>query len=95
MQILAQQRAARANEEAATRRAENTAEDPAAFFESLPPALRQQVLAETDDETIAQLPANLATEARRLRERFDRAQAARVAEMHDRLRVSRRSCVRT
>lgn len=40
--------------------------DPASFFASLQPGLREQVLAEQDEETIVQLPPDLQAEARRL-----------------------------
>ncbi|KAI9666925.1 MAG: hypothetical protein M1831_001430 [Alyxoria varia] len=40
--------------------------DPASFIASLDPVLRQQVLAETDEATIALLPSELAAEARAL-----------------------------
>lgn len=40
--------------------------DPASFFASLDPHLRQQVLAESDEDMLAQLPAEIAAEARAL-----------------------------
>lgn len=40
--------------------------DPASFMASLDPALRQQVLAEADDEMLASLPAHMMEEARAL-----------------------------
>ena len=40
--------------------------DPASFFASLDPALRQNVLMEQDEEMLAQLPEDLAAEARAL-----------------------------
>lgn len=40
--------------------------DPASFFASLDPMLRQTVLAETDDDMLAQLPPDIAAEARAL-----------------------------
>ena len=72
--MLAQQRAAQAAQAASERAqaAQAAGVDPVAFFESLPPSLRQQVLAEADDTVVNVLPANLANEARRLRERVDR-----------------------
>jgi E3 ubiquitin-protein ligase HUWE1 len=54
---------AAANGEASTR-AEDM--DPASFFASLDPALRNAVLLDQDEDTLAQLPASLAAEARAL-----------------------------
>lgn len=55
--------------------------DPVAFMETLPTALRQQVLADADDSQIALLPAHLAAEARRLRSQFELQQAHHMANM--------------
>lgn len=41
--------------------------DPANFFQTLPPSLRRQVLADMDDSQIALLPADLQAEAQALR----------------------------
>lgn len=41
--------------------------DPAALFDSLPPSLRAQVLADADDSVLQILPPNLVAEATRLR----------------------------
>lgn len=41
--------------------------DPANFFQTLPPALRRQVLADMDDSQIALLPPDLQAEAQALR----------------------------
>lgn len=45
--------------------------DPANFIQSLPPALRQQVLADMDDSMVAILPADLAAEANVLRRELE------------------------
>ncbi|VDP22224.1 unnamed protein product, partial [Soboliphyme baturini] len=55
--------------------------DLTAFFETLPPSLRQQILSDVDDSQIALLPAHIANEARRLRSQYDEQEAARFASM--------------
>lgn len=58
--------------------------DIAALFESLPPGLRAQVLADADDSVVQALPQNLADEARRLRSNWEQQQLFRIARMFDR-----------
>jgi len=45
--------------------------DPANFFQSLPPSLRRQVLADMDDSQLALLPGELANEAQTLRQELE------------------------
>lgn len=58
--------------------------DVAALFESLPPGLRAQVLADADDSVLQVLPQNLQEEARRLRSNWEQQQLFRIARMLDR-----------
>jgi E3 ubiquitin-protein ligase HUWE1 len=66
--VLAQQRL-----EQARLQAQSTGGDldPANFLATLPPNLRQQVLSDMDDTTIAVLPAEVAAEARELRQELE------------------------
>ena len=71
-QVLAQQRAEQARVQAAQgSTAPETNVDPASFIQSLPPSLRQQVLADMDDSMVAVLPPELATEANTLRRELE------------------------
>ncbi|XP_049513921.1 E3 ubiquitin-protein ligase HUWE1-like [Dermacentor silvarum] len=54
--------------------------DPASFIQTLPPGLRQQVLADMDDSLLALLPAELASEAHSLRRELE----ARHRQMQER-----------
>ena len=45
--------------------------DPTAFLQNLPASLRQSLLTEMDDDTLSHLPAELTSEARRLRTQRD------------------------
>lgn len=45
--------------------------DPTAFLQNLPASLRQSLLAEMDDDTLSQLPAEITSEARQLRTQRD------------------------
>ncbi|KAG1657518.1 E3 ubiquitin-protein ligase HUWE1 [Nymphon striatum] len=54
--------------------------DPAGFIQTLPPSLRQQVLADMDDSVIAVLPSELASEAQTLRREVE----ARQRQLHER-----------
>lgn len=55
-----------------------------AVFESLPPGLRAQVLADADDSVLQILPPNLLAEANRLRANLEQQQVFRFARMMDR-----------
>lgn len=55
-----------------------------AVFESLPPGLRAQVLADADDSVLQILPPNLLAEANRLRANLEQQQVFRFARMIDR-----------
>ena len=73
-QVLAQQRAEQARLAAQTATESGTSDtpvDPACFIQSLPPSLRQQVLADMDDSMVAVLPAELAAEASLLRHELE------------------------
>ena len=48
-----------------------TSLDPSSFIQSLPPSLRQQVLADMDDSMVAVLPPDLAAEANLLRRELE------------------------
>lgn len=78
LKVLAQQRLAQQQNRPAT---SDTPFDPAVFMETLPPALRQQVLADADDSQFALLPPQFAAEARRLRTQLEQQQAVRFAAM--------------
>ena len=54
--------------------------DPAGFIQSLPPALRQQVLADMDDSMVAVLPNDLASEANMLRRQLEDRQRRLMQE---------------
>ncbi|CAN7974738.1 unnamed protein product, partial [Ixodes persulcatus] len=54
--------------------------DPASFIQTLPPGLRQQVLADMDDSLLALLPTDLASEAHSLRRELE----ARHRQMQER-----------
>ncbi|KAK8782859.1 hypothetical protein V5799_015800 [Amblyomma americanum] len=54
--------------------------DPASFIQTLPPGLRQQVLADMDDSLLALLPSELASEAHSLRRELE----ARHRQMQER-----------
>ncbi|XP_064483541.1 E3 ubiquitin-protein ligase HUWE1-like isoform X1 [Ornithodoros turicata] len=54
--------------------------DPATFIQTLPPGLRQQVLADMDDSLLALLPTDLASEAHNLRRELE----ARHRQMQER-----------
>ena len=66
-QVLAQQRV----EQSRLSQNPDTPTDPAIFIQSLPPTLRQQVLADMDDSMLAVLPADLAAEANVLRRELE------------------------
>ncbi|KHJ42078.1 UBA/TS-N domain protein [Trichuris suis] len=65
-EVLAQHRLSR-QQARQQREAPDAPLDLAAFFDTLPRALREQVLADADDSQIALLPNHIAEEARRLR----------------------------
>lgn len=69
-EVLAQQRVERERLAAATANPE-TPVDPASFIQTLPPALRRQVLADMDDSLLALLPGDLANEAQSLRSELE------------------------
>ena len=80
--MLAQQRAEQAR--LAVQSSTDSADvpvDPAGFIQSLPPSLRQQVLADMDDSMVAVLPPELAAEANVLRHELE--------ERHQRLMQER------
>lgn len=70
--MLAQQRAEQSRlASEANRENPEAPTDPATFLQSLPPALRQQVLADMDDSMVAILPPELAAEANVLRREME------------------------
>jgi E3 ubiquitin-protein ligase HUWE1 len=74
LQVLAQQRAEQARLAPTTTAPAVAAEtnlDPSSFIQSLPPSLRQQVLADMDDSMVAVLPPDLAAEASLLRRELE------------------------
>ena len=82
LQVLAQQRAEQAR--LAVQTTTDSGEvpvDPAGFIQSLPPSLRQQVLADMDDSMVAVLPPHLVAEANVLRHELE--------ERHQRLMQER------
>lgn len=73
-QVLAQQRTEQARMAAVQQQTTANAEapvDPVSFLASLPSSLRQQVLADMDDSTVAVLPPDLAAEAQALRRELE------------------------
>ncbi|XP_023229433.1 E3 ubiquitin-protein ligase HUWE1-like [Centruroides sculpturatus] len=78
-EVLAQQRAEQ-QRLAAQNSNPDTPVDPAGFIQTLPPALRQQVLADMDDSLLALLPPDLAAEAHALRRELE----ARHRQMQER-----------
>lgn len=60
--------------------APDTPVDPANFLASLPPNLRQQVLADMDDSMMAVLPPDIAAEARELRRELEYRQRRLMQE---------------
>uniref|UniRef100_A0A915ELL0 HECT-type E3 ubiquitin transferase n=1 Tax=Ditylenchus dipsaci TaxID=166011 RepID=A0A915ELL0_9BILA len=82
-EVLAQheQRIAQRNRPQAAAAAEPAAVDVASVFESLPPGLRAQVLADADDSVIQILPPHLLAEANRLRANLEQQQVFRFARM--------------
>ncbi|XP_076304373.1 LOW QUALITY PROTEIN: HECT, UBA and WWE domain containing E3 ubiquitin protein ligase 1 [Tachypleus tridentatus] len=79
-EVLAQQRAEQ-QRLAAQNSNPDTPVDPANFIQTLPPGLRQQVLADMDDSLLALLPSDLATEAHTLRREWE----TRHRQMQERL----------
>lgn len=72
------------NNEGASASDNQAAVDIDAIFESLPPGLRAQVLADADDSVLQILPPNLLAEANRLRANLEQQQVFRFARMIDR-----------
>ncbi|KAL3853804.1 hypothetical protein ACJMK2_017313, partial [Sinanodonta woodiana] len=72
-EVLAQQRLEQERLNAQNQAQSNpeTPVDPTTFFASLPPSLRQSVLADMDDSMMAVLPPDLATEAQSLRREYE------------------------
>ena len=73
LQVLAQQRAEQHRQSTTTANPANPEipVDPANFIATLPPTLRQQVLADMDDSMVAVLPPDLAAEANLLRRELE------------------------
>lgn len=69
-EVLAQQRAEQQRLQAQTS-SPDAPVDPASFIQTLPPALRRQVLADMDDSLLALLPGDLAIEAQNLRQELE------------------------
>ncbi|XP_061178702.1 E3 ubiquitin-protein ligase HUWE1-like [Saccostrea echinata] len=72
-EVLAQQRTEQARLAAVQQQSatSETPVDPVSFLASLPSSLRQQVLADMDDSTVAVLPPDLAAEAQTLRRELE------------------------
>ncbi|XP_070192440.1 E3 ubiquitin-protein ligase HUWE1-like isoform X3 [Littorina saxatilis] len=70
-EVLAQQRVEQARIQAQQQTSQGIDVDPAGFFATLPPPLRQQVLSDLDDSLISVLPADVAAEARELRQELE------------------------
>ncbi|XP_048739045.2 E3 ubiquitin-protein ligase HUWE1-like isoform X5 [Ostrea edulis] len=73
-EVLAQQRTEQARMTAMQQQSTTNSEapvDPVSFLASLPSSLRQQVLADMDDSTVAVLPPDLAAEAQTLRRELE------------------------
>lgn len=69
-EVLAQQRAEQQRLQAQTT-SPDAPVDPASFIQTLPPALRRQVLADMDDTLLALLPGDVAVEAQNLRQELE------------------------
>ena len=79
MQVLAQQRL---EQQRQTQAAADPAApvDPGEFLQTLPPSLRQSLLAEMEDSQISALPAEIAAEAQTLRRDFEQRNRALMTE---------------
>lgn len=78
--MLAQQRAEQARLTQQPVRESSDTADPASVIQSLPPSVRQQVLADMDDSMVAVLPPDLAAEANLLRRELEERQRRLMQE---------------
>ncbi|XP_077544919.1 HECT, UBA and WWE domain containing E3 ubiquitin protein ligase 1 isoform X4 [Haemaphysalis longicornis] len=88
-EVLAQQRA---EQQRLAAQNPDAPVDPASFIQTLPPGLRQQVLADMDDSLLALLPSELASEAHSLRRELEarhRAMQERFFSSHGGTALSR------
>ena len=93
LEVLAQERHNRANQEASEPADPSRAEemDPASFIASLAPDLRQEILMTADDDFLNSLPPDIRTEAEVIRERalLSRGAIASTSQSRERPRQNR------